>query len=628
MPVLVSAWRSGRSRERKIVRRIAIGIGALVAVAAAGAVVAAIAAQPNLSSATKGSERGLDLLRDGDTAAAADAFSLAQHAFESAHNELSGILSLPGRFVPVLAQHVNALERVSAAGERLDFTASQAAGSADWRSLTANGGQVDLEKVRAMQAPVAASSAAIDEAIATVADVRSPWLVAPVNHELNRLETKLDATAEEARTASEGLAVAPALLGGNGTRRYFVAFATPGESRDGGGFAGAFGVVSADAGRLTVDRTGASVRDLDPPRGEGYHLDYPPGWLERYGTYHLNLFSGNLTASPDWPTDADLARQLYPQTRGGGPVDGVVYADPAAMAALLELTGPVTVPGIDEQITTANVEHYLLVDQYVQFAAAYTERTEFLGNVARAVFEALTSRPLPGIRQLSEVLGPAVAGGHLRLATFGSADEQAFLDRVGISGKWRTTPGADYLSLRSANTLPNKIDVYLHRTMTVDAAYDPSSGQVNSTVTVQLRNDAPASGLPPYLIGNDRRLPFGTNRDLLALYSPLDVQSVSVDGTPTGVQNQIEFGGHVYSVPVDIPPGETVTVTYLLQGTIAPGPTYRLDVLKQALANDDEVSVSVSASQLTTKSGQLPASESGPLVENRHVVVVVGQAVR
>jgi hypothetical protein len=510
-----------------------------------------------------------------------------------------------------VSQHIEALSRASASGADLAFVASQAAATADWGSLTAANGKVDLERVRAMREPVAASSAAIDAALVTLGDIRSPWLVPPVGRRLESLAKKLETTHNEASTAIAGLDVVPALLGGDGPRRYFLAFGTPGETRNAGGYVGAFGVLTADQGTLHLERTGPT-QDLNPRRGTTYRLDYPPDWELRYGTYNLDLYPGNMSASPDWPTDAEIARQIYPQTEGGAPIDGVLYADPAALAALLELTGPVSVEGIPAPLTAENVEHYLLVDQYVQYSGSNATRKDVLGDVAKSVFDALTSRPLPGIRSMTDVLGPAVAEGHLKVVTFGSDPERSFLDRVGISGRWDPSPGADYLSMRSANLQPTKIDTFVHRDIAVTTDLDPRTNQVTTTVEMTVRNDAPASGLPPYVIGSGSAIPSGTSRDILTLYSPLQLTEATLDGQAAAVGRQTEFGGNTYAIAVQVGPGESTRLTYRLTGplsALAADGTYRVDLLPQAFSAPDQwaTTITVDGKEVDARSGPLDA---------------------
>ena len=601
---LVSAWRISRSRERRTFRRFVIAVALISGAGAATAGIVAFESRRQLDSAADLAEAGLDQLRDGDTAAAADSFSKAQYQFERASDVLEGPLGLPGRVVPVVAQNLEALRRVSAAGQELGFTASQAAATADWGELTATDGRVDLSTVVAMQQPVAASSAALDSALATVADVRSPWLLGPLDHQLDRLDERLTDAADQAANASAGLAVAPALLGADGPTTYLLGFATPAETRNAGGFIGSFATVTADGGALTIERTGSTMRELRQGE-EPYTLDLPEGWNDLYSSYEVARFPGNISASPDWVTDADVAAQIYRQAEGGTPIDGVIYADPTALAALLQLTGPVQVPGVPEPLTSDNVERYLLVDQYVQYAALdeNDDRKEMLGEVARTVFNALTSRPLPGIRQLTEVLGPAVQGGHLRVTTapggrLAEGDTvQAFLDRVGISGRFGAVDGTDLLSLRSSNLEPSKLDAFLQREVEASVEIDPTTGAVTTIVEVELRNDAPDRGLPDYILGTGRTVPKGTNVDLLTLYTPLRLDEVTVDGSPVGVQATDELGLHAYGVPVELPAGASATVTYRLSGPVGDGlqtsGSYSLLVVPQPLGTPDRWTLTV-----------------------------------
>ncbi len=392
VPVLVTGYRMARSRERRVARW---GMGAVAAVVVVGSVAAAGAAalaRPSLEDGRTSASAGLDALSGGDTPGATAAFVGASLDFGDANGTLSGPLTWVGRAVPVVSQHVEALQQVSAAGEDLGTTAAETASTTDYRGLTAANGQVDLQKIAALQAPVAEAAVTIEDAQAQVDALDSPWLASLVTDELDDFRTELADVSEQTRLAADGLRVAPALLGATGPQRYFLALATPGESRNAGGFAGAFGVLRTDQGRLQLELTGKSA-DLNPPRGEAYPLDYPPDWVERYQRYHVDRFSGNLTASPDWPTDAEMVRQVYRQARGAD-INGAIYADPEALAALLQLSGPVEVEGLDEPVTAQNVEQFLLTDQYVQFEGDNDTRRDMLGGVAEAVFDALTSKPL------------------------------------------------------------------------------------------------------------------------------------------------------------------------------------------------------------------------------------------
>ena len=301
-PLVWSAYRVAHTRERRAARNVALAALVVASVFAAAAMVVALGSRDTLQAAADEAISGLDLVRAGDTAAAADRFTVAAQGFEEASGSLTGVLTWGGSVVPVVGQHLEALRQVAAAGEDLGTSAAITASTADYRDLTAEEGQVDLARVMTLQGPVADSSATINGALDAVADVRSPWLVAPVADELERFDEKLADAGEQAGLAAEGLAVAPELLGANGPRRYFVAFSTPGESRGGGGYIGAYGILTAVDGKLDLVESG-SLQELDrPPPEPAYAFDPPPDWSTRYGRYSVQNYLGNLGASPDWPT--------------------------------------------------------------------------------------------------------------------------------------------------------------------------------------------------------------------------------------------------------------------------------------------------------------------------------------
>ena len=300
-----------------------------------------------------------------------------------------------------------------------------------------------------------------------------------------------------------------------------------------------------------------------------------------------------MTVSPDLPSVAQVIGQLYPQM-GGTTLDGVLVVDPYGLAALLNFTGPIDVAGSPERLTPDNAADILVRRQYVEFASR-SDRADFLDEASRITFDKLTKGDVPGPQRIGEVLGPELAGHHLMFSAM-RPDEQAFFQRLGASGAFPPfEPDRDFFALTTQNSANNKIDVFLHREVAYDATYDPATGRVQATATITLHNDAPGSGLPDAVIGNnDRGLPFGTNRMFLSFYSPLELGSSSVNGTSEAFEAQRELGYHVYSRYLGIPPGGTVTVELHLSGTLASRRDYRLEVAVQPMVNADQLEASIS----------------------------------
>ena len=176
---------------------------------------------------------------------------------------------------------------------------------------------------------------------------------------------------------------APALLGADGVRHYFVAFMTPAETRGLDGFIGAYGELAADRGHVTLIRSGQATNLTAHPI-PGLHLTGPADYLSRYGVFKPQDHFEDLTYSPDFPTVGDEIAGLYKEV-GGDRVDGVLALDPYALAALLTFTGPVSVPGLNTQLTPANAAQVLLSGQYT------TAQASAISNVQRHDFFAVCS---------------------------------------------------------------------------------------------------------------------------------------------------------------------------------------------------------------------------------------------
>jgi hypothetical protein len=422
-----------------------------------------------------------------------------------------------------------------------------------------------------------------------VPDARSEWLIGPVAHRLAEFEELLDTATDEAETASAAVAVLPDLLGGDGRRSYFVAFGTPSETRELGGFMGAYAILTADDGELTLGGTGR-VRDLNELM-RGRQLADPDALPPDYLAMLPQRFWHNLSATPDVPTMAEAVEQLWP-ARALGRMDGVLYMDPATLGDLLALTGPIRVPGHPEPLTERTAADFLLREQYIAFPD--DDRHEFLVDAATKVFDELTSRDLPRPGKIVDALAPAARERRLLLHSF-HPREQAVFAQLELDGRLPEVRG-DFLAIRSSNRGLNKIDAMMQRTVGYDVTIDVERQRVRSTVTVQIRNDAPSEGLPYGVIGNRLGNGAGTNSTTLAVYTPLSLVNVTQDGRSIAHSASQPYDRNRYAVLLDVPPEATVTVEFHLEGPVDLRDGYRLEVVPQPLVHDDELSVTVHGS--------------------------------
>ena len=599
VPALVSGLRRCSARTRNA-WGWAIAAFVLVAVlSAVGLGVAALSAQSDLSAGINQARNGFDAARDGEGAVAARRLTRSASSFGTAHDTLTAPWALPARLVPVLGQQAAAVQIMSAEGASLASSAAAAATDANVDDLRFQDGAIDLDLVASFEQPLRDAEAALQGAADAVDAVQSPWLVQPLASRVAKFDDEVDQALPDAQIAIEGVELAPDLLGGNGERHYFLAFLTPSENRSLGGFMGSFGELTAIDGDLQLTRSG-SIEDVElPARANNATLSGPEEYLARYDRFDIPNYMGDAGLSPDMPTVGQVLAELYPQA-GGQPVDGVIAVDPVALQAMLNFTGPITVTGYPEPLTADNAADILLRQQYLTFDQR-SDRKDFLEEATRNTFDLLTSGDLPGPREVTRVLGPMVDQG--RLMAYGAdGDEQAFFEQVGLDGAFPRARGGDLIGLTTNNAANNKIDIFMDRTIDYDATYDPTTGAVESTATITITNNAPASGLPDVILSSGDRIrggdtPLGTSGVYFSFYTPLQLDdAVSRSALGEGVQSmesEREFGLSVYSAKINIPAGQTITVELHLSGVIEASDTYRLAVANQPTVNPDTMTLSV-----------------------------------
>ncbi|HEX6238964.1 MAG TPA: DUF4012 domain-containing protein [Acidimicrobiales bacterium] len=595
-PVLLSGYRNAGRRTR---RRVGYATGvALVTL------VGVVASYGALLARSRGEvERGIELLeqamaaaRDGDDRRAEQRFGQAADAFGSVEQMLGGSWAEPAEMLPVLGHNARAIQAMSTTSGDLSRQGRDAAADADLDDVTIEGGRLDLDRVRALERPLVEVSASLEVAATRLDAVDTPWLVAPVADRIAGIQAEVADARPDARLAADAVRVVPAIFGGGEETRWFVAFVTPVEARGRVGFMGNFAELTAVDGDVEMTRFGrtSELHSGGAPLAERT-LTGPADYLARWGRYSPTTTWQNITMSPDFPSVGRVMAELYPQS-GGRPVEGVIAVDPTGLAALLEFTGPVTVPGVPEPLTADNAARFMLVDQYVTLPDP-TERVDALEALAEITFDRLTSGDLPGPREVSDTLSPVVRGGHIQLYSSDPAQQELFTE-IGADGALPPVDG-DFLAVVNSNATGNKIDVFLSRDIDYHATWDPASGEVVAELEVTLVNDAPRSGLPDSIIGNalddeeGLALPSGTNRTHLSVYSPLALEAATLDGERVEIAPEVERDRYAYSVFLDVPPeGGARTLALTLQGRVAlDGGAYRLDIANQPLVNPDRVSL-------------------------------------
>jgi len=588
--VLVTGLRSAPRRWRRWGRVAAMGV---LGVAGVGAVLGAMAGLGARASFERaGGETGKALLaaRAGDAPSAAASARSAAGDLHDARSGLRAWWARPAWAVPIVGAHLRAGDEVAASAGPAVEAAAASAEALRLDVLRPEAGRLDLGRVAAAEPDLARLNAALHAAQRGARRARSPWLVATLEHRLDRYEAELASVTTDSDRALLAVQAIPRLLGAERPTRWFVAVGNPAESRDLGGCVCEYAVVIAERGAIRLERSGTVDQiGASKPGRTLSGTDLP----ERYLGQHPEVFWQNLGGYPDLPTVASAARVLWDQLAPGAPLDGVAYVDPDGLAAILKLTGPVTAPAPLGQMTSENAAQLLLEDQYSRFSES-AERKDALHEAAAAAFSALAAAPLQGPAAVGAALAPAVQGGHLAVVSFDAVGQRLF-DEIGASGRFPPSDGGDLASLRTSNLVENKLDAHLRRSVRYEAVVDPGAHRVEATATIELRNSGTVD-LPDYVAANRKGLAKGTNVLAVAWYSGLAVEAVEVDGRAVPTTSYHERGWWTHTVTVTLPPASVVNVVFRLAGELAATSPYRLAVAPQAAVRDDRYTVAVMGS--------------------------------
>jgi Protein of unknown function (DUF4012) len=409
------------------------------------------------------------------------------------------------------------------------------------------------------------------------------------------LETAGEAS-QAARRGGAGLKLASGLWGAPGSTRWFLAFQNPAELRGTGGLIGEYGILesSEEGPRLT---TVAHYQDLDVRTRTGVRL--PRQLAGRYARFAVDRAWSAVNIPPDMPTVGRIITELYEQTTGDR-IDGVIAADPLAVAQVLRISGPIQAGGL--QLSAGNVADETLVKAYIRYANDNPGRRRFLEEVARATFAAfqagLESRP----QELLRALGDAAHGKHVQVYSRDPASQRTLLD-LGLSGSATAPTGSDYLMPVGVNAGGNKLDAYLHRRLDwrVRLAAD---GSATANASLVLRNAVPAAGLPRYVVGPfDGRFRAGVNEQVQSMYvaGGYSFTKASLNGRPVAAEAQADLGGLVLTQSLGVPAGASATLAYELTRPDAVERLgddrlrYRLLLRPQATARPDQARIVVDA---------------------------------
>jgi hypothetical protein len=281
------------------------------------------------------------------------------------------------------------------------------------------------------------------------------------------------------------LPVATEILGGNGPRTYLIEQSSNPELRAGGGFIGSVSLITANLGQLKLGLSGG-IENWEYPRPKKGQPGYvaPPGPLQDFISNSWGLADSNFF--PSFKTSAHWA-EVFAQTELKVKPDGVISIDPDFVAGLLNVTGPLKVPGYNVTVTSSTFTNWLFQQQFLLKNVTSSKKAVF-GLIATDLISRLTSLPPSRWPDLMTQLNAMTTARHLQVY-FDNGPAEAIMDQYGWSGTMNPRGTSDYMYEVESNFGATKANHFLVRSYRVDLSI--VNGKLHHVVQVTDKNAEP-----------------------------------------------------------------------------------------------------------------------------------------
>jgi hypothetical protein len=592
VPVAVSAYQRQRRATRRLIRRIGYGVGGVVGVALLGLVLAVRAGSRERQLRHRRGPSRCAVRSPVTTRPPRRTSSKPSTSFASGTAALNAWYAKPA-LVPVVSFQAGALGQMAATADDLAQTAQTTAAKANYRAVDVRDGAIATDRITALGPPLREVQTALERAQRDTDTIETAWLAPPLREKFEDLRQEVHETNAETATAIDAIDVAPAMLGADGPRYYFVAFTTPSESRGLGGFMGNWAELKAENGKLELTQTGRSA-ELNPGRGDPRGASTPLRTTSR-GTAPCAP-RPRCATSPSPPTSPRSPGRSSRCTRrpaSGGPSTASSRSTPTrwprcsrsrarSRSRASRPRSPPTTPPTSCCASSTSTS-----------TSATRAWTSSRKRPARRSTPSST-RSRCARRSSRRCWGRWCSSGACSPSST-MPEEESLLTRLGLAGAFPAHDQGDFFSVVTQNGGNNKMDVFLTRDITYHATVNPTNGDLDAVATIALHNDAPSSGLPAIVISNreSSNQPDGVNWSWVNFYTPHQLEQATIDGQPLVMGSQTEFGLHVYHAYVAVPSKGDAKIELRLKGSVAPGANYDVTWYQQPTVNVDHVHVSV-----------------------------------
>ena len=484
---------------------------------------------------------------------ATDAISMAD---ASANDPLVQLLEM----VPVIGNDIKAAGIVATDGKLVLQGAQEVSSVANQLVISGIGKEpmTDSALIASMRNSITAMNEAVQKLNTDLGTIDPTTLHFGLDSKIKSAKETVGVLATASTKITPIIQLGTILLEQPDQKRWFVAIQNLSESRATGGITGAYAILLTENGKVKLEEYGSDKKLLK--MGKIKYKSYPKELRNIWGADLADW--RDINASAHAPYAAQLLADGWQQLRGEQ-VDGVLFVGQGIVSELSGAVGPIEVRGVT--VDPTNVIDFLSKDIYAKFTKV-AEKDAVVGELAKEMFQRL----IDGKISASGFLKSAVADntGDRLMAWAQNTKVQEKFASYKLSGEVSDKFGPNVL-VTVNNAGGNKLEAYA--SISINYAH----GQCNvdtftgfqgrkSSVSIDVTNGAPASGLPAYVVprldadfGEDR--PKGSNRELITVYGPVgsEAESATINGEAAFVSTGVDRNRPIWVFDIQLLAGET-----------------------------------------------------------------------
>lgn len=324
----------------------------------------------------------------------------------------------------------------------------------------------------------------------------------------------------------------PKVAGAGGIRkRYLILFQNDNELRPTGGFLTAYAVINVTDGKVEAEKSD-DIYELDKKFKKRIPI---PEELGRYLTTEKYFNLRDMNISPDFKVAMDLFFENY-KTVDGEPqdIDGIISVDTHFLTNLMNVLGPVEVPGYgtftaetDPRCDCPQIIYVLseIITRPVNYVKE--DRKGILGPLMRSLLTKAYTAPKQTWPALFQTGFTSIQNRHAQFY-FLDAEAQKTAELAQVAG--RMTPpenGKDFLGIVNSNLAGAKSNLFVTYDVKQVVASAPVDGMIEKTVVITYKNSRKADNCN---LEAGQLCLNSTLKDWTRLYVPQGSELISAEG--------------------------------------------------------------------------------------------------